>query len=1240
MIRLALRKNKLLTSLDELRDRIKQEELEKYGKTPVVCSDETLKQIAKTKPLKVSDFLAISGIGKVFMTKYATRFLQVILRHQQTSVKEVEVSKSAYKVLDNYKDRLTNISRRNPNLYMGKTTKRKSFDLSLLKQQEELIDFLKNKRKSVLNLRFEDSQKGELLERHITTLYRETNKDEKETGSYDLYIAYPYIEGVFKKDNFAIRAPLLYFPVKLERDKRNFSIRKDRDKDIIYNRDLLLATSKMEQNNIDSNVPVINDFDERVLKNTVIPYYKKNGIDIKEDKLKLDFEPFKNELKDQFVKRRKNVFHTKEYITLGRYKLYSSMIQKDMNQILDSNKYNALLEGLIEESNLHEDEKDIVYTLDASDVNERRLSYINEINYAQEKVIDMVSTEQKLVIWGPPGTGKSQTITSLIAASILRGENVLVVSEKKVALDVIYSRLKSASKYAMFIDDAENKQDFYHKLKDFMNPILPERTLNNDVYKLEEEIKEILDTMEQSLELLYDERIQNIPMYKLYERYVKDKDVIVNLTPKHVHRIFKEVYTKPNFIDLDMMEKTFDKKRSLDEYLEYYTIVSKYPWISKLETKITRSNKIEFNQFAEEYESLQEALQKSWFFKRRKLKKTFVENHEKELLYLTKKSNLEKKYLKLLLKDDTLHQYIRKNIDGLNRIKSKYEELTVNEMKFLSMLLHHHDLVNIKDISKHRHYLFDAFYTGYLEEFKTKNQKYLYIFDKYEEKILELNALMANKKQVTIESFEMELYKHALNFNNSKRIMDIKRVLESTRKLSVKAFIDVFQVELMSNIRIWMMTPEVVSAIIPLVYSMFDLVIFDEASQMYVEKGIPAIYRAKKVVIAGDTKQLRPSSLGIGRLEDDDEFYEDDVLKDISMDAKSLLDLARYKYKETILNYHYRSKYEELIAFSNHAFYDAKLIVSPNQSESGKPPIEYIHVKDGVFENRKNDNEAKAVIKLLKKIFRERENNETIGVITFNSTQRDQIENYIDEELFKRSRYQKQFEQELFRTEDGEDKSLFVKNIENVQGDERDIIVFSMGYARDPEGYVRRRFGWLNNDGGQNRLNVAISRAKQKIYFVSSLFPEELKVEDLKSTGPKLLKDYMRYCYYVSNKKPVMAKEVLNQLHSVDDQSAAKESTLILDIKRRLERNGYTVETDIGIGNYSINLAVYDEEDRSYKLGIICDIDNTFNFDARRDLLHQEKYLEARNWQLYRVFSSAWYIDPNKEMRKIRELLK
>jgi len=1238
---MALKRNRLLDALDKLREQIKEEEKLKKGRTPSVCTDQVLREIAEKKPLKISDFLAIQGVGKTFMDEYASRFLRVIVKQQGYAVKEVKVSRSAHKVLDHYKDRLTNISRRNPNLYMGKVTKRKSFDLSAMEINEDLVKFLTNKRVSTLKLPFKSTYSGEVLERHITTLYRETNKDEKETGSYDLYLAYPYVEGVFKKDRFAIKAPLLYFPVKLIRNKRDFTIKKDSDKDIIYNRDLLLATSKMEKNDVDSNVPFISDFSLKTLKDIVIPFYRKNGINIREDMLSFDFAQYKNELKDEFVKQRRSAFRMKEYITLGRYKLYSSMIQKDMSLILDSHKYNELLEGLIDESNLYSEEKDVVYNGLNDKVEEDRLSYINEINYSQEKVIDMLNKEQKLVIWGPPGTGKSQTITSLIASSVLKGENVLVVSEKKVALDVIYSRLKGASKYSMFIDDSENKQDFYHKLKEFVNPLPPQRTLNNDTFKLEEEIKEIVNTMDKSLDLLYNQRISDVPIHKLYKRYVKDKDVINELSPKKVHLMFKSVFTKPTYKDLNEIEQTFDKANHLNDYLGFEEMILEYPILLKLETKISRSNKIELEEFTKEFNEIREKSKGKWFFKKRKLKRRFLEKNRHRLLFMTKGKLNNHRYISLLFKDPTLHEYIIENINKINKLKTKHLKLTKNEKKFLKMLMEHPLLENVKNISKHRHYLFDAFFTGYLEEFKSKNQKYLYILDKYTEKIDELNECIEEKKNVTIESFEMELYKHALNFSNSRRIMDVKRILESSRKLSVKAFIDVFQVELLNNVRVWMMTPEVVSAIIPLVYGMFDLVIFDEASQMYVEKGIPAIYRAKKVVIAGDTKQLRPSSLGIGRLEDDDEFYEEDVLKDVSMDAKSLLDLARYKYKETILNYHYRSVFEELIAFSNHAFYEGKLIVSPNQFESKKPPIEYVYVKDGIFDNRRNEEEAKSVIKLIKKVFRERENNETIGVITFNSTQRDMIENLIDEELFKRSKYQKQFEKELFRQDDGEDTSLFVKNIENVQGDERDIIIFSMGYARNPDGYIRRSFGWLNNDGGQNRLNVAISRAKKKIYFVSSLYPEELKVEDLKSTGPKMLKNYMRYCYYISSKKPELAREVLNQLHSTDEINNEENiPEIVTDIQRRLERNNYIVKTQIGIGNYSINLAVYDEENEEYRLGIICDIDDETSLNARRDLLHQEKYLKARNWNLYRVFASNWYTNPNKEMRNIRELLK
>src|SRR5690606_20678963 len=417
-----------------------------------------------------------------------------------------------------------------------------SFDLTNIENSSEINEFLTNSRVKNLKLQVKDN-----LDTHMTKLYREVNKTFRESGSYNLYITYPYIEGIFKKENFPIKAPLLYFPVKLERTLKTFTIKKDTDRDIIFNRDLVLLTSKMERSKIDLEMPQIESFNEKTLKEVVIPYYQKYGISIDIPNT-FDFIPFKNELKDEFTKTvyKKN-FELKPYVTLSRFKLYSSSIQKDMEQILSSSKYNDLLEGLVDEQALFLAEKNLSLQISKDPIDESKITYINDLNFSQEKVIELLNKEKKIVIWGPPGTGKSQTITSLIASSILKGENVLVVSEKKVALDVIYSRLKKASKYAMFVDDAENKQDFYEKLKKFLEPEPPVRTLNNDVYAIDQKIKSLMLDMDQSLKLLYEQTIDGIPLNTIFEHYIKDKDVHEKLTPKLIHQVFNKYFNKPNF---------------------------------------------------------------------------------------------------------------------------------------------------------------------------------------------------------------------------------------------------------------------------------------------------------------------------------------------------------------------------------------------------------------------------------------------------------------------------------------------------------------------------------------------------------------------------------------------------------------------------------------------------------------------------------------------------------------------
>jgi len=414
--------------------------------------------------------------------------------------------------------------------------------------------------------------------------------------------------------------------------------------------------------------------------------------------------------------------------------------------------------------------------------------------------------------------------------------------------------------------------------------------------------------------------------------------------------------------------------------------------------------------------------------------------------------------------------------------------------------------------------------------------------------------------------------------------------------------------------------------------------IFDEASQMYVEKGIPSIYRAKKVVVAGDHKQLRPSNLGSGRIEygsDEDYEGEEDEVSAV-LEEESLLDLARTRYDNILLNFHYRSKYEELIAFSNYAFYGGKLYVSPNVSQPERPPIE-VHKVGGEWANKANVKEARKIVEILKEFFKTRKANETSGIISFNVAQRDLINDLIDDEISKDPEFGKIVNQEAIRFDNGEDVGFFIKNIESVQGDERDVIIFSIGYAKNKEGKLMQRFGWLNNKGGENRLNVAISRARKKIHIVSSFDPEELQVENSKNDGPRILKKYLQYAEAVSNCEKDLAASILESFGDnrwKSEPPVLGESAITEKVYNALVRKGYSVERDVGIGGYQIDLAI--KQDEKYILGIECDSHIYEMSDSTRERdYHRQKYLESRGWHIHRVWTPGMWKDPQKEINNI-----
>ncbi|MBC7572686.1 MAG: AAA family ATPase [Spirosoma sp.] len=327
---------------------------------------------------------------------------------------------------------------------------------------------------------------------------------------------------------------------------------------------------------------------------------------------------------------------------------------------------------------------------------------------------------------------------------------------------------------------------------------------------------------------------------------------------------------------------------------------------------------------------------------------------------------------------------------------------------------------------------------------------------------------------------------------------------QTTKKRSiwpVRKLMSTFADEVFKLVPCWLASPETVSAVFPLREDLFDLVIFDEASQCFAEQGIPAMARAKQVVITGDTQQLRPSDLYRTRLDE----AEPDEDMPAELEAESLLELAAQSLPQVSLTEHYRSRSLDLITFSNQRFYQNRLQLLPFFADANQysPAIRYVKAT-GVWQQNTNPIEANAVLQLLDQIAIELPGR-SVGIVTFNQPQQQLILDKLEE-----------------RDADNHSENrpaLLVKNIENVQGDERDVIIFSVGYAPDERGKLTMQFGSLNQQGGENRLNVAVTRARERVYIVTSIWPDQLRVDEVANEGPRLLKEYLQYALNVSEGK-------------------------------------------------------------------------------------------------------------------------
>lgn len=374
-----------------------------------------------------------------------------------------------------------------------------------------------------------------------------------------------------------------------------------------------------------------------------------------------------------------------------------------------------------------------------------------------------------------------------------------------------------------------------------------------------------------------------------------------------------------------------------------------------------------------------------------------------------------------------------------------------------------------------------------------------------------------------------------------------KRLLEHEfqKKTKYKTLRELFETEakdyLGGMIKVWLLSPESAAEILPLRAKDFDLVIFDEASQLRTEAVVPSVYRASQTLIFGDLQQLPPSS-----------FFRktmaNDQLPDHIKNSYSFLELSSPLFPKTLMKWHYRSKYQELIQFNNVMMYDGELKVFPSADGRETAPIQlHLNTEPG-YENGVNKNEAQKLVEGLKQILLERKQF-SVAIVTLSKAQQEEIERCLDAEAQEDPEFAEVLEQAFDYWDDGTYQGLIIQNLENIQGDERDIVLISTSYGPDKNGELSQNFGPINHSGGQRRLNVVFSRARTKMHIYTSLRPELLTNE--LNEGTSFLKYFLMYAESVSSQKTIPNLKFLETSKTNDTESGKtleKEVSLLSDL--------------------------------------------------------------------------------------------
>ena len=540
---------------------------------------------------------------------------------------------------------------------------------------------------------------------------------------------------------------------------------------------------------------------------------------------------------------------------------------------------------------------------------------------------------------------------------------------------------------------------------------------------------------------------------------------------------------------------------------------------------------------------------------------------------------------------DTLSRDFVELVD-FDKLKKKLRSV---DLELLTKIIHDYP---DKDFAALKPIFLSGLKLSWIEHIEAKYPVLQEVGTKKSKRVLdELSAAVEEKLKISRFIAELRFRERTfkqLEYNRLNNLVTYRglghQVTKKKRIWPIKKLIENFEAEIFRLMPCWLVSPETVSALFPLV-PLFDLVVFDESSQCFVERGLPALLRGRQMVVAGDSQQLQPYDLYQVRIESEEEG--------IATETESLLELISRYFKTYTLENHYRSQSLPLIEFSNRHFYNHTLSMLPDREVLNEGTVSFELIKvEGVWEKQTNREEAEQVIRQLQLLNAATSPLSDIGVVTFNYHQMELILDLMaeDETLSQAGNIQ-------------------VKNIENVQGDEFDIVLFSIGYARNRQGKFTANFGLLARSGGENRLNVAITRARKKIILISSLSYSDFSDGLLQNAGIRLLKDYLRY---------------------VEDICAGKEVRITAEKPAGFEVSWYLKNQLMGsygnheVRNNSLSKAMDLEllEDGRYVAGILTDDHRLYaSRSVKEAFVYHPRLLRQKNWEAVHIFSRQYWLD-------------